>query len=349
MTSATLSIPGVPIPLSPLPAGCYGAQADLPAIAAAIRAMDRFVLTSHARPDGDAIGSALACADLLRHLGKRCDVVFADPVPQVYLTLPGIEQIVQAERIDIGRYDCAIVLECDSTARTGLQGLQALPVLNIDHHITGANFGALNWIDDSAAAVASLVYQLAQYLGVPVTPAMATCLYTAVFTDTGAFTYPGTANGALPIAQELIACGADADRIARDVLYSVSTAHIRLLGTALSRMQLHGATAWSFITVDDLAAFDATDEDSEGTVDYLISIAGVDAALFLRELPPEPGSPQRFRASLRSKTGLDVSSVALAYGGGGHQRAAGCCVAGPLEHASAALLKSGKQRRGTAA
>ena len=193
--------------------------------------------------------------------------------------------------------------------------------------------------------MASLVYQLARYLDFPVTPSMATCLYTAVFTDTGAFTYPGTANGALPIAQELIACGADADRIARDVLYSVSTAHIRLLGTALSRMQLHGATAWSFITLDDLAACDATEEDSEGTVDYLISIAGVDAALFLRELPPEPSSPQQFRASLRSKSGLDVSSVALAYGGGGHQRAAGCCVPGPLDAAATALLNGLERRR----
>ncbi len=349
MTSTAIMGLNAPSVLSVVPEGSLGASADLPAIAAAIQAMDCFLVTSHARPDGDAIGSALACADLLRSLGKTCEIVLADPIPQVYLTLPGIHAVRQADRIEASRYDCAIVLECDSHARTGLHGLDALPVLNIDHHITGANFGSLNWIDDSAAAVAILVYQLARHLEVPVTPAMATCLYTAVFTDTGAFTYPGTANGALPIAQELIACGADADRIARDVLYSVSTAHIRLLGTALSRMQLHGATAWSFITLDDLAAFNATEEDSEGTVDYLISIAGVDAAIFLRELQPESGSPQKFRASLRSKSGLDVSSVALAHGGGGHQRAAGCCLSGPLEEAVAAILAGLEQRRSSAA
>ncbi|GAA3748641.1 DHH family phosphoesterase [Terriglobus aquaticus] len=345
MTSATASIPELPLPIVALPVGCYGASADLSTMAAAILGFQTFVVTSHARPDGDAVGSALACAEMLRYLGKQCDVVFADPIPQVYLTLPGVENIIHAGRVDPDRYDCAIVLECDSTARTGLRDLQLLPLLNIDHHITGCNFGALNWIDDAAAAVACLVYQLARFLQVPVTPAMATCLYTALFTDTGAFTYPGTAHGAFPVAQELIACGADADRIARDVLYSVSTAHIRLLGTALSRMQVHGATAWSYITLRDLAAFDATDEDSEGTVDYLISIAGVDAALFLREVPHDSG-PQRFRASLRSKSDLDVSSVALEYGGGGHQRAAGCSIEGSLENVSSALLQGLQQRRG---
>ena len=315
-----------------------GVAAEIGTVAAAIRSMQRFLVTSHARPDGDAIGSALACADMLRLLGKTCEVVMADPVPQVYQNLPGRESILQAHTIDASRYDCAVILECDSTTRTGLHGLEALPLLNIDHHITGSNFAALNWIDDSVAAVAILVYQLARYMEVPVTPEMATCLYTALFTDTGAFTYPGTANGALPIAQELIACGADADGIARAVLYSVSTAHIRLLGTALSRMQLQGATAWSFITQEDLATFGATDEDSEGTVDYLISIAGVDAALFLRELPLEPGRDQQFRVSLRSKDGLDVSTVAQACGGGGHQRAAGCTMSGPLEDAVAPML-----------
>lgn len=344
MISGIVNLPGLPIPLTPLPKGCYGAAADMQHIAEAIRELQMFVITSHARPDGDAIGSALACAEMLRALGKRCEVVFADPIPHVYLTLPGVGDIIHSSRVDASRYECAIVLECDSTARTGLSGLQDLPILNLDHHITGCNFGALNWIDDSVAAVACLVYQLARHMQVPVTPSMATCLYTAVFTDTGAFTYPGTANAAFPIAQELIRCGADADRIARDVLYSVSTAHIRLLGTALSRMQLHGATAWSYITLRDLAAFDATEEDSEGTVDYLISIAGVDAALFLREVSSD-SKPQRFRASLRSKGDLDVSSVALEQGGGGHQRAAGCSMTGSLESVSSVLLNGLNQQR----
>ncbi len=318
---------------------------DMHTVADAIRNHQNFLITSHARPDGDAIGSSLACAEMLRALGKQCDVVLADTIPSVYLTLPGIEQIRQARVIDPAQYDFAIVLECDGTERTGLTNLDALPMINIDHHVTGCNFAALNWIDDSAAAVAVLVYRLAQALDVLVTPDMANCLYTAVLTDTGAFTFPGTAKDALPVAQELIACGADADRVARDVLYSVSTAHIRLLGTALSRMQLHDATAWSYITQEDLSSFSATDEDTEGTVDYLISIAGVDTAMFLRELPSGPEVAQRFRVSLRSKTSLDVSAIAAANGGGGHYRAAGCTVTGPLKNAVDQLLDGLAHRR----
>ena len=132
------------------------------------------------------------------------------------------------------------------------------------------------------------------------------------------------------MASELIAHGADADSIARDVLYSVSAAHIRLLGIALSRMQLRGTVAWSYITQQDLAEVGATDEDSEGTVTYLISIAGVQAALFLREMPQETGAAQIFRVSLRSKSLLDVSAVAAACGGGGHRSAAGCMLHGDL-------------------
>lgn len=128
----------------------------------------------------------------------------------------------------------------------------------------------------------------------------------------------------------MIALGADADAVAHDVLYSVSAAQIRLLGIALSRMQVRGTVAWSYVTQDDLAAVGATDEDSEGTVTYLISIAGVKAALFLRELPSEPEVPERYRISMRSKPLLDVSAIAAKCGGGGHRTAAGCILPGDL-------------------
>ncbi len=291
---------------------------------------NKFLVTAHSRPDGDAVGSMLAMAGILDQLGIAADLVLADPVPQVYGTLPGVERIRVSSSIHPENYSGAIILECDGLARTGLNGLKTLPLFNLDHHITGASFGILNWIDWNACAVAVLVYKLAQIMQVQVTPAMATCLYTAVFTDTGAFTYPGTALSSFSLATELIALGADADAVAHDVLYSVSAAHIRLLGIALSRMHIRETVAWSYITQDDLAAVDATDEDSEGTVTYLISIAGIDAAVFLRELPQEPDASQRFRVSLRSKSTLDVSAIAATCGGGGHRNAAGCILQGDL-------------------
>jgi phosphoesterase RecJ-like protein len=229
----------------------------------------------------------------------------------------------------------AIILECDSTQRTGLTGLDGMRLLNIDHHLTGAHYGSLNWIDADASAVAAMVFEVAVALGAEVTPGIATCLYTALMTDTGSFTYPGTSADTFTLAHALIDLGARADSVARDVLYSVPASRLQLLGRALSRITIDGGVAWSWITQDDLCEFCATDEDSEGTVNYLISIAGVEAAIFLREIEIEP---RQFRTSLRSKSKVDVSAVASRLGGGGHRNAAGCTLSGPFDHAVANVL-----------
>ena len=152
-----------------------------------------FLITGHSRPDGDAVGSMLAVAGILDQLGIAVDLV--SPTRFLRCMPPCRRSTASAfpRTLSPARYAGAIVLECDGLARTGLSGLETLPLFNLDHHITGAAFGTLNWIDWTACAVAALVYKLAQLMQVQVTPAMATCLYTAVFTDTGAFTYPGTA------------------------------------------------------------------------------------------------------------------------------------------------------------
>ncbi len=296
---------------------------------------NRFVVVSHARPDGDAVGSVLAMGCILRQMGKSVDLVLADPVPMVYRTLPDVHTIREAKRVDNGSYDAAIILECDGTGRTGIAGMEGLFVINIDHHRTGCDYGALNWIDPDASAVAAMVYDIALAAGVEVTAGMATCLYTALMTDTGSFTYPGTSAETFTLAHALIDLGAKADTVARDVLYSVPAARIHLLGLALSRVNIVGALAWTHITQNDLRQLSASDEDSEGTVNYLISIAGVEAAAFLRELP---GEPQRFRTSLRSKSSVDVSKVASVCGGGGHRNAAGCTLDGPFDKAISHIL-----------
>ncbi|AFL89711.1 exopolyphosphatase-like enzyme [Terriglobus roseus DSM 18391] len=313
---------------------------QLPRIVATIQQHTRFLVTSHSRPDGDAIGSTLAMGSVLHALGKQVDMVLADPVPVVYRTLPGVQRVRQTLDIDQSKYDVAIVLECDGTARTGIRGLDGMAnLLNIDHHLTGAAFGSLNWIDPSAAAVAAMVFEIAIALGATVTPAIATCLYTAVMTDTGSFTYPGTSADTFTLAHALIDLGAKADSVARDVLYSVPAARIHLLGLALSRVSIRGPIAWTWITQDDLEKLNATDEDSEGTVNYLISIAGVEAAAFLRELPRTSSDKSLFRTSLRSKSSVDVSLVAANCGGGGHRNAAGCTLQGPFDDAVAHILR----------
>ena len=265
--------------------------ADMPArhpmdlILREMRSRARFLVVSHARPDGDAVGSVLAMGSILKQMGKTVDLVLADSVPSVYRTLPDVGTIRETRVIDSSQYDAVIILECDETERTGIEGLDDLFVINIDHHRTGCNYGALNWIDPDAAAVAAMVYHLALAADVQITAGMATCMYTALMTDTGSFTYPGTSADTFTLAHALIDLGAKADTVARDVLYSVPAARIHLLGLALSRVRIAGPLAWTCIDQQDLQKLSASDEDSEGTVNYLISISGVEAAAFLRELP----------------------------------------------------------------
>src|SRR5262252_6328596 len=149
---------------------------------------ERFVLTSHARPDGDAIGSALACCQILREMGKDAEVVLHDPVPRIYEPLPFADRVVQSDRVN-GSYDAAILLECDSIQRTRLGGLEERFLISIDHHTSGRPFAHVNWIDPHATATAELVFRLAREAGVKFSPEIATCLYTALMTDTGSFMF----------------------------------------------------------------------------------------------------------------------------------------------------------------
>lgn len=295
-----------------------------------IRSRQHFLLTSHARPDGDAIGSLLAMAMLLDQLGKTAEIVVADPVPAIYRNLPQVGRIRVSTQVG-SQYDALIILECDSVERSRLAGTNGLYVINIDHHSSGRNFGDFNWIDQNACAVAAMVYHLALAAGVTVTPEMATCLYAAVLTDTGSFTYAGTGADTFALARDLTLAGADAAWIAREIYFANPAPRIRILGSALSNLHMEGKLAWAWITLDDMLRSAAEEEDCEGVVNYLISIAEIDCAVFLRELPRAfvTDTPQ-FRLSIRSKGKTNVAKVAEYFGGGGHLNASGCTVDGDL-------------------
>jgi bifunctional oligoribonuclease and PAP phosphatase NrnA len=297
-----------------------------------IRERNRFLLTSHARPDGDAVGSALACCQILRAMGKDAEVVLRDGVPRIYEPLPFADQVVRAERVN-GNYEAAIILECDSIQRTRLEGLENRFLISIDHHVSGKPFANVNWIDPKAVATAEMVYRLAREAGVPISPEIATCLYTAVLTDTGAFMFEGTNEHTFALARELVLAGADPARCARHIYFGHSTAKMRLLGAALSNLHREGPLAWIWVTREQMERFGAKEEDCEGLVNYALSIQDVEVAAFFRELPDG-----RYRVSLRSKGELNVATVAEQFGGGGHACASGCSVEGPLSVAAARLL-----------
>ena len=331
-----------PTPPSPAAAPPTIASADPSAdavgqILQALRQGERFLVTSHSRPDGDAVGSILAMGMLLEQMGKRADLVTADRIPAIYRDLPGAGAIRSAMRVH-GPYDAAILLECDGLPRTKLRGLEDLFLINIDHHLTGRPFAHLNWIDREAASVGELVHRLVKAAGATVTPGMATCLYTTVLTDTGGFCYGSTKASTFALARDLVLAGADPIRIAQNVCFSTSTSKMMLLGAALSNLKREGRLAWLWVTHRDMIHSCAVEEDCEGIVNFALCIAGVEAAAFLRELPE-----RRIRLSLRSKGGLNVAAIAERLGGGGHENAAGYTVEGPLVRAMDEILAELRQ------
>ena len=313
----------------------------LNAILQEIERRDHFVLTSHARPDGDAIGSVLACCEILRRMGKQAEVVLNGAVPHIYRPLPYVDSVINAQSIN-GHYEAAIVLECDSIQRTALDGLEKQFLINIDHHVSGKQFAHVNWIDPSACATAEMVYWLARAAGVPICPKVATCLYTAVLTDTGSFCYVGTSERTFALAQELVHAGADPAHIAQNVYFSVPTSKMRLLGVALSGLHRDADLAWMAVNREQMERCGALDEDCEGLVNYILGMEGVEVAVFFREL-----ADRRWRVSLRSKGAVDVSCVADRFGGGGHFCASGCALEGPASVAAERVLAQLRLQRKT--
>jgi bifunctional oligoribonuclease and PAP phosphatase NrnA len=308
-------------------------EASIDALLQSFRSTRRFLITSHARPDGDAVGSALALAEVLEQLGCETRIVLSDPAPYIYRSLPGVEKIIVSTTA--GEDDTpVIILECDSTERTGLKDLNNRFLINIDHHASGRQYGSLNWIDEHASAVAEMVYRIAVAAKVKITPSMATCLYAAILSDTGSFTYPGTTAVTFEVAHQLAAHGASPSQIARNLYFTNPESKIRLLAVALSNMKCDGAVAWSWVTDSEMEKAGASAEDCEGVVNYLIGIAGVESAVFLREVSPTGD----FRLSIRSKGKVDVAQVAESFGGGGHRSASGCTLEGPLDAATERIL-----------
>lgn len=294
---------------------------------------ERFVLTSHSRPDGDAIGSVLACSQLLREMGKKTEVVLRDGVPHIYRRLPFADSVLQTPSVP-NRFDTAIILECDSIQRTALQGLDGRFLINIDHHLSGQPFANINWIDPTACATAELIFRLAREAGLVISPEIATCLYTAVVTDTGSFGYAGTTERTFALAQELVRAGADPVRIAQQVYFTNPISKMRLLGSALSTLHRDNSLTWMYVTRREMERCGAIDEDCEGLANWALGIEGVEVALFFREMADKA----HWRVSLRSKGSVNVANVAEHFGGGGHACAAGCALESPLSVASERIL-----------
>jgi phosphoesterase RecJ-like protein len=323
-----------------------------------IRQGNRFLLTSHVNPDGDAIGSELGLARVLRKLGKSAVVWNRDATPPIYSPLPGSARIHAGEEPPAGfpeAFDAVLVLECPSLDRTGLEaaltdagkppvdsgaeptgeetrrpsaaGNGRLPIANIDHHLGNQHYGGINWVDTAAPALGELVHRLAHALKVAMDEETATCLFLTLVTDTGGFRFTNATAEAFEAAATLVREGARPELVSQWLHESRPEASLRLLGAMLHTLELHdeGRVATALISEEMFATCGAAPGDTEGLVDYPRSIAGVQAVALFRQTGAD-----RYKVSLRSRGEVDVEQVARRHGGGGHRNAAGFAAEGEL-------------------
>jgi bifunctional oligoribonuclease and PAP phosphatase NrnA len=321
----TTTRPDSPVP--PDPAGVAGPMSTCADIAGEIRRRQRFVVVSHTRPDGDAIGSSFAMAFALRALGKEVRVVSYDMPAPPLLAQPGVSGIIVTKRVD-DPGDAVIVMECGDLKRTGVEGLERGFVINIDHHPGNTLYGAMNWFDLSAAACGEMVFELIRELGVALTAEIATHVYVAILTDTGSFHYSNITPRTFEICRLCMEEGRiSPPAIARSIFDSNNLGRLKLFGAVLSRMDLDDSGRIATVYVDQQLAAECggTYDDTEGISNLPLTVKEIVAVVFFKEQ-----SSHEWRVSLRSKGDIDVNAVAKSFGGGGHKNASGCTVHGTL-------------------
>ena len=300
-----------------------------------IKKRESFMLTTHVNPEGDAIGSTLAMAIALSSAGKKVRVLTVDPVPKFLRFLPSSEIVEPVEKIE-DRFDAVMTIDCGELDRVKLFTKDSVPgdiLINIDHHVTNKGFGDVNLIKDVVAS-AELVYEIIKRLGIFISSNIATCLYTAIMTETGSFRYSNTNLRAFEMAEELIKAGADPWQIAENVYSRNTPGRLKLLAEILSGLELNEdkTIAWITIVEDMYKRTNTTKEDVEDFINYPRSIEGVEVAVLFRETNHD------WKVSFRSNGRIDVARIAVEFGGGGHKMASGCTLTGTLQDVQAKVI-----------
>ena len=286
------------------------------------------MIASHVRPDGDAVGSQMAMAHALKHLGKDVRVVSRDAAPPPLLVFPGVSEIEIVDRVD-DPGDAVIVMESGDLLRTGVSGLERGFVINIDHHVGNSMFGAINWFDVSAAACGEMVFDLVRELGVPLSHDIAVHLYVAILTDTGSFHHSNITPRTFEICRQCVEAGVNPSAVARSVFDSNNLGRLKLMGAILSRMHIDSSGRLATVSVDEelVTSCSGTYEDTEGLINLPLTVREIQAVVFFKQVGPDD-----WRVSMRSKGDVNINAVAKEFGGGGHKNASGCSASGSLEH-----------------
>ncbi|HEV2096026.1 MAG TPA: bifunctional oligoribonuclease/PAP phosphatase NrnA [Chthoniobacterales bacterium] len=313
-------------------------QSSFAEIAAALRAHQHFVIISHVRPDGDALGSELALGLSLRELGKDVTIWNEDGMLEKYSFLPHAELLVQPPA-EGREFEVAIALDTATENRLGAAGEavhQAKLWINIDHHPSNPRYGDLVHIDPIAPATGQILFELIAAEGLPMNAAIAENLYAAISTDTGSFQYPNTTARTFEIAAELIRLGVDVGATNQALYENFPRRRVELLREVLGTMRFNadGKIASFSLSLQTANELKALAEDNEGLIDHLRAIHGVVVAVFFEEL-----ADGKVRVSMRSKSeAADVCAICQRFGGGGHKMAAGARVRGTLPEVEERVL-----------
>jgi phosphoesterase RecJ-like protein len=299
----------------------------------AVSGGETVLVSTHIHPDPDAIGSVLAVREMIEQLGGRPVVVLQDQVPPRCRVLPGAETVVTfSENAATRRFHVAVIVDAGSLSRIG--DVQALlepdaRLFNLDHHLSNERFGEVNLVSREYSATAELLYGLCNDLGLTITPTLADNLFAGLLTDTGRFRYSSTTARTFAIAADLAARGAEITRITNAMYFDISAQDILSMGAIYSSLELFGDGRISTL----FARLDFLVEDPDSVVDMALSIQNVTVAALLSETPEG-----KIRVSLRSRDIVNVAAIAEAFGGGGHERAAGFRMRGTLESVRERLL-----------
>jgi bifunctional oligoribonuclease and PAP phosphatase NrnA len=295
-----------------------------------INKSEKIFLTMHEGPDGDDLGSVLAMRSFLLNIGKKPTAVIKGEVPDNLTFMPGHE-FVEQEFPKNFDFDLVITFGCNKIERTGFKELAEIkaPLINFDHHPDNTEFGKVNVVDPSTAAVAELVYYFLDFSEAEITKDMATCMLTGIFTDTGGFKHSNTSAEALEVAAHLLKKGARIDKIALQTMGKKRPSAIRAWAKGLenARFDTEKKMVFSVMTEDDLKEIGATNDDLEGFVELLNNMPQAKFALLLHQ------DGEVVRGSLRSEPHkkVDVSKIAKSFGGGGHKLASGFKIKGKLQ------------------
>ena len=319
-------------------------QRQIQTVMQVIRRHRRFTVSSHVNPEGDALGSALALASLLKRLGKQAVVATDGGIPKAFAFFPKVAPVVARPPAGKAAPEVAMTVDVPILSRTGAMGdlIQRAPLsVNIDHHVSNQNFACVNWVDPKAAAVGEMIYRLYRAFRVIPSRDEALCMYVSLVTDTGSFRYMSTTPEVHQIASDLISRGLSPLKVAQDLYECHSPSDLRFLGRVLSSLKStpDGRITWVEVPYPLFKSGRPGPEIIDELVNYPRAVRTAEVSFVLREQSRDG----KIRVSFRSKGRVDVNKIARSFGGGGHMAASGCTIQGTLSQARGRILKTVRQ------